>query len=128
MRESREHFAQNVVKIQRVIHEMNAATPDAGFEGQCPYGIEIIRKSGGRKPQSEEVSEVATDTSIPLARDIASASKCVLRVQFQWGAQTRQRRVYPPPRPSLLVRLDKCSPIDGSILTACANFQTQRNG
>ena len=53
--QSREHFGQKTVKIQKVIQAMKKATPDAGFDGQCPYGIEIIRASRGRKPPCDKV-------------------------------------------------------------------------
>ena len=34
---------------------MKKAEPDAGFDGRCPYGIDIIRKSRGHKPPCEKV-------------------------------------------------------------------------
>ena len=53
--QAREHLANSVVKIQKVIHAMKKAEPDAGFDGRCPYGIEIIRTCRGRKPPCEKV-------------------------------------------------------------------------
>ena len=53
--QAREHLAHSVVKIQKVIHAMKKAEPDAGFDGRCPYGIDIIRKCRGRKPPCEKV-------------------------------------------------------------------------